>query len=249
MKHIDFIRSYRSRPPKEGEKNFQVLVEESDLWISCPDNAPEDLPAQIVDFVGGLRAQIKSWSIRHPEFLTSLTPVEVSDDAPHIIKHMADGARLLNVGPMAAVAGAIAEAVVREFASRIATKDFLVENGGDIYMFSTRDRVIALLPDPETGNMIGLKLKKELFPLSVCSSSATIGHSLSFGNGELATVIAKDGAYADAAATACCNMLLTPSDVNKVMQFASSHKDILGIFAQCGDKMGLWGGVELTVIN
>lgn len=247
MKTAYTARSYRAASSRENEKTFQALIEESDLWITCLRDTPADLPERVMRKLREIRATLKGWMRLKPEFGPSLVPVEVPENAPEIIRGMAQAGQRFNVGPMAAVAGAVAEALAREFMAE--SSEFLVENGGDIFMASSRERTVALLPDPENGISLGIRIDASLFPLAVCSSSSTIGHSLSFGCGELATVLAKDASLADAAATSLCNRLRGKGDVEKVMEIAGKDPDILGVFAQCGQEVGLWGDIELVTLN
>lgn len=243
-------RTYRTISNSAEEAAFQVILDESDLWISCPKKyfaEQEKLPGRVQEKLRHTRAAIKSWMRLQPEFGPSLVPLDVHESAPHIIKRMEQAGKAWQVGPMASVAGAVAEEVAREFMHE--SPDFIVENGGDIYMASTRGRTVALLPDPANGARIGLKINAGLFPLSVCSSSSTIGHSLSFGNGELVTVLAQNACMADAAATSLCNRLKNPRDLEGIIKEAENSPEILGIFAQCGSRMGLWGDIELVVID
>lgn len=244
------LRSYRAASARSGEKTFQAVIEESDLWITCGKaylDAAGDLPARVMEKLRDIRSVLKAWLRLQPEFGPSLVPVAVPESAPDIIKEMARGGERWQVGPMAAVAGAVAEEIARAFMDE--SPDFLVENGGDIFMASRRERTVALLPDPENAAGIGIKLKASLFPLSVCSSSSTIGHSLSFGNGELVTVIAGDASMADAAATYLCNKLKSPRDLEGILREAEEAPEIIGLFASCQGQMGLWGDVELVVID
>ena len=250
MKTPYTARTYRAASSRPGEIAFQTLIEESDLWISCRKSyfdAEGNLPAKVAEKLREVRSSIKGWMRLQPEFGPSLAPVAVPEHAPDIVKKMALGGERWQVGPMAAVAGAVAEEVARAF--KDGSPDFLVENGGDIFMYSSGPRTVALLPYPSEGTSIGIRLGAHLFPLSVCSSSSTIGHSLSFGSGELATVIARDAALADAAATSLCNKLKKPSDVELVINEAQKDPDVIGVFAQCEKQMGLWGDIELLVIN
>jgi len=240
-------RTYRASAKWEDERSFQVMLEETDLWITCLKDVPEDLPQRILSLVRDLRAQIKSWSQLCPEFMHSLVPVPTGQEAPEIARKMAEAAWVAGVGPMAAVAGAIAEAVAENFSKY--SREFLVENGGDIFMYSSRPRVVALLADPQSGGHFGLKLAAKDFPLAVCSSSSSIGHSLSFGRGELATVLSKSGALADAVATTCCNLLKSPADVQRALDAAARRPGIEGVFVQGCGRMGVWGAVELEVLG
>ena len=110
---------------------------------------------------------------------------------------------------------------------------------------------MGLLPDPESGVLIGLNVAASACPLALCASSATIGHSLSFGQGELVLVRSLDGALADALATALCNRLQGPGDVKAVVGYARRFvkHGLTGIFAQCGGAIGVWGDMELTAVE
>lgn len=243
-------RAYRALAPRPDEAVFRAVVEESDLWINCGRNyfaAAGDLPDRVSRKLREVRSIIKAWLRLQPEFGPSLRPVAVPESAPPLIKSMARAGERWRVGPMAAVAGAVAEEVARAFMAE--APDFLVENGGDIFMASTRERVAALLPRPEEAAHVGIRLAAPLFPLAVCSSSSTIGHSLSFGNGELVTVVSRDAALADAAATSLCNRLKTPRDLERIVKEAEADPEVIGLFAQCGGAVGLWGEIELVVIG
>ena len=245
-RHLSTDRAYRDLVrPRSGEIRFQVAMEQTDLLIV----AEVDLQAEIAAYVAGVRGEIKNWIMLHPEFAASLDPVSVSDDAPPVIRAMADAGKACGVGPMAAVAGAVAQAVGDAFVDR--SPNILVENGGDTYMRSTRGRVVALLSDPESGASIGLRLEKEEFPTAVCASSGTIGHSLSLGNGDLVAVRARDARLADAAATALCNELRSEADMDTVLARAKELVafGLEGVFAQYDQKVAAWGDLELVALD
>ncbi|WMW65579.1 UPF0280 family protein [Nitratidesulfovibrio liaohensis] len=251
--HTDHVRGYRKRTARHpDEVVFQVVVEETDLWVTTSAGHPgqpvqPDLPDQIAAYVTELRGQIKAWMLLVPDFRTSLVPVPTPASAPEVARRMAHGADIAGVGPFAAVAGTVAQMVAERFAP--VSPDIIVENGGDIYICSQRDRVVGLLPDPASGEMIGVVVKAADCPVSLCSSSATIGHSLSLGVGDIAAVRARDASLADAAATLFGNMLQGPDDVARVTERAAAmaHLGIEGVYAQCGGRVGIWGNMELAV--
>lgn len=245
--HTDHVRGYRKRTARHADEVvFQVVVEETDLWVTARAGLP-DLPDRIAAYVTELRGQIKAWMLLAPDFRTSLVPVPTPDNAPEVARRMAHGADIAGVGPFAAVAGTVAQMVAERFAP--VSPDIIVENGGDIYICSRRDRVVGLLPDPASGEMIGVVVKAADCPVSLCSSSATIGHSLSLGVGDIAAVRARDASLADAAATLFGNMLQGPDDVARVTERAATmaHLGIEGVYAQCGGRVGIWGNMELAV--
>lgn len=245
-RHLSTDRAYRDGvQPQKGEVRFQVAVEQTDLLIV----AEKDLQVEIASFVSQVRGEIKNWIMFHPEFAASLVPVDVPDDAPAVVQSMAAAGYACGVGPMAAVAGAVAQAVGDEFVSR--SPNILVENGGDTYLHSTRERVVALLAEPESGATVGLKIEAEAFPVAVCASSGTIGHSLSLGTGDLVAVRAKDARFADAAATALCNELKSEADIDRVLHRAKAlaEQGLEGVFVQYDQKIAAWGDLELVALD
>lgn len=240
--HDRFYREAVSR--RQGEVSFQAAVGESDLWVT----ARESLAGPIADHLHEIRGQIQSFAVMHPEFLKSLVPVSVPAAAPAIVRAMADAGQACGVGPMAAVAGAVAQSVADCFVGK--SPDILVENGGDLFLHSTRERTVALLAEPESGANIGLSIAADEFPLALCSSSGKVGHSISLGRGDLVTVRAAFGALADAAATALANLIEQDRDVGRVVEQAKAWEPqgIQGVFAQSGKKIAVWGKMELIAL-
>lgn len=245
-RHLSTDRAYRdSVAPRDGEVRFQVAVEQTDLLVV----AESLLQTEIAAYVSQVRGEIKNWILFHPEFAESLVPLELPDECPAMIQAMYEASALCGVGPMAAVAGAVAQAVGDRFAEQ--SPNILVENGGDTYLRSTRDRVVALLADPESGASVGMKIAAHDFPVAVCASSGVIGHSLSLGTGDLVAVKAKDARFADAAATALCNQFQSASDVDGVVQRAQALAEygLEGVFAQYDETITAWGDVELVALD
>ena len=250
--HLDPVRTYRERcVPRDGEERFRIVVGETDLQITTATPSSKLVDAMTRE-VRYLRGQLEAWIVLHPEFRSSLLPVPLREPAelvPDVVHRMSMAAESVGVGPFAAVAGTIAQLLVERFVSE--SPDLIVENGGDIYMMSRRDRVVGVLSDPEAGVTLGLKIAASGCPTALCASSATIGHSLSFGQGELALVRSPDGAFADALATALCNRLHGPDDVTEVVDLARTFASsgLSGVYVQCGSAVGIWGDMELTVVE
>lgn len=243
--HRSHDRFYREAiSTQRGEVSFQTAVGESDLWVTARENFSRD----IANFLHAIRGQIQAYAVMHPEFLKSLVPLDVPEAASPIVRAMAEAGRVCSVGPMAAVAGAVAQWVADEFCER--SPDILVENGGDVFMHSTKDRTVALLAEPDSGAKIGITIQAEAFPVALCSSSGKVGHSLSLGQGDLVTVRAKTGPLADAAATALANMIQEDKDVGHVTDQAQAWAEhgIEGVFAQSGKKIAAWGEMELVAL-
>ena len=137
--HDDPVRAYRhGHAPRPGETAFQVVVAQTDLLIV----AKRTLPREIGDFVSQLRAGLSTSLLLNPDFQHSFTPVPADAAAPAIAKEMAEAAARFGVGPMAAVAGAFAQAVADRFVGE--SPEILVENGGDVYLHGSRERIVAL---------------------------------------------------------------------------------------------------------
>mgnify|MGYP000451123797 FL=1 len=245
-KHLSANRSYRDAiHPASGEVGFQVVVEETDLFVI----ATEDISQPVAALVRKLRGELKNHILFHPEFLSSLDSLPMDAAAPAFIRRMLAAGQVCGVGPMAAVAGTIAQEVADHFHTQC--PDILVENGGDVFMHSTRDRTVALLADPEGGASVGLRIKAGQCPLALCASSGRIGHSLSLGTGDLVCVLSRDGSLADAAATALCNLLGSKQDLEVVVEQARSltSSGLLGVFAQYEDQLAAWGDLELVTVD
>ena len=255
--------------PRQGEHSFQLLLAESDIKVIVASGEQEGLSLQdsqnlaceMLKTLEVLRADIASWARVYPEFRHSLSPLKIPKNAPKIVRRMYEGASKAGVGPFAAVAGSIAQILAETYSNLY--PDLIIENGGDIYMFSSKERVVALLSEPEklpqttsninqkTGSQqstLGLRFGVDDFPLALCASSATIGHSLSLGNGELAVVRAKSASLADAVATALGNRLRSADTVQDAINFAQNIVGVEGVFVQCDDAMGVWGAMELVAL-
>jgi ApbE superfamily uncharacterized protein (UPF0280 family) len=233
-------RTYRHWVKGNDLVAFNVTVKETDLYI----RARSDLKRRARELAVKYRRTLEEYIESHPSFLTSLEPVAVADDAPPLVTGMAEAARKAGVGPMAAVAGAIAEAVGSELAAF--SPEVIVENGGDIYLKSLTKRLIGIYAgkSPLTGK-IGLEIKGEDTPLGVCTSSGTVGHSLSLGKADAVIVLSQSTALADAAATAIGNRINQSSDIPGGIEFARSIGGLKGVIIIQGEQVGVWGEVKL----
>jgi len=217
------------------------MVKETDLYI----RARRDLKKKATEIVQKQRSLLENFIARHPGFLTALEPFPVGIDAPSIARDMEEAAHIVGVGPMAAVAGAFAEVVGRELL-RI-SPEVIVENGGDVFLKTTKPRLVGVYAgdSPYTGK-IALRVAPSETPVGVCTSSGTVGHSLSFGKADAVIVISPSASLADAAATAIGNLVKTADDIQKSLDFARGIADLLGVAVIINDKMGVWGKINLV---
>jgi len=233
-------RTYRHWVKGQDLVSFEVVVKETDLYIRASTN----LKRKALKLVLKYRRILERYIERHPSFLTSLEPLSTGDDAPHIIKLMSESAKKVGVGPMASVAGAVAEFVGNELLAF--SPEVIIENGGDIFLKSLRKRLIGIYAGKSTlSGKIGLEIDGEDTPLGICTSSGTVGHSLSYGKADAVTVLSKSATLADAAATAIGNLIVESSDIPRGIDFAKGIEGLLGVIIIKDDNLGLWGKVKI----
>ena len=236
-------RFYRKRVKSEDLVSFEVRVKETDLLVSAERN----LEKETRDLVFESRHHIESYIRIHPDFLTTLKPYPEDPYAPPLVKEMIERAREAGVGPMASVAGAVAEYVGKRLLGK--TNQVIVENGGDLFVKADRPVTVSIFAGASSlSEKIGLVISPALMPLGVASSSGTVGHSLSLGRADVACVLSTSAALADAAATALCNRIQEAKDLTGIDGWAGGFKEILGALIVLGDKMATWGQIELVAL-
>jgi ApbE superfamily uncharacterized protein (UPF0280 family) len=234
-------RTYRKRIKVEDLVSFNVRTKETDLLVS----SDRDLYKDTIDLVFDYRYQIENYIKSHPEFLTTLQPYPDDPYAPSIIKDMIASTRDIGVGPMASVAGAIAQYVGLGLLGT--AEQVIVENGGDIFLKVNRPATVSILAgDSPLSGRIGISIATALMPLGVCSSSGRVGHSLSMGYTDVTTILSPSAVRADGAATALGNRIRTKTDLEKLAGWAADIEGILGGIVIMGDNMVTWGKVEIV---
>nr|HID58237.1 UPF0280 family protein [Desulfobacterales bacterium] len=220
---------------------FNVVIKETDLWV----RADKDLMETTRDLVLECRLPLERYVERNPQFLHSLSPVEMDPLAPPIVKTMIEASMKVGVGPMAAVAGTIAEYVGRELLAY--SREVIVENGGDIFIRTDSPLTVGIFAGASPlSQKVGLRVDPNGAPIAVCTSSGTVGHSLSLGRADAVTIVSRSGALADAAATAVGNRVLRRSDIKTAIDWAKEVEGVLGILIIYREKIGLWGDFELV---
>jgi uncharacterized protein len=241
MKKDDYqARTYRHWIEGKDLIAFSVTEKETDLYIRAHSNLQKKARRIMLKY----RKQLEGYIERNPAFQTSLEPITVTENAPAIVREMAEAGRQAGVGPMAAVAGAIAECVGKELLDF--SPEIIVENGGDVFLKILKKRVVGIYAgeSPLTGK-VGLEISPQDTPLGVCTSSGTVGHSLSFGKADAVVVTATYAALADAAATAIGNLVKQPGDIDKALKFARGIGGLKGVVIIIGNDIGAWGEIKL----
>ncbi len=233
-------RTYRRRVHSPGLVTYAIIERETDLYISTTT----DLSGEARQLVHQYRRELESYIAAHPCFAASLEPVAVEDEAPQIVREMAQAASVCGVGPMAAVAGAIAR-FVGEALGRL-SPEVIIENGGDIYVKSTQQRVVSIYAGGSPlSYKIGIEIEPRDTPIGVCTSSATVGPSLSFGASDASVAVAPSAALADAAATAIGNAVKSAEDIERGLAVARGIDRLSGAVIIVGHKLGAWGHIRL----
>ena len=234
-------RFYRFWSADKDLVSFNVTVKETDLYV----RAKNDLQAETREVVVKERAALEDYIKHHPGFSVAMEPYPVEDEAPDIVREMAEAAEKTGVGPMAAVAGAIAERVGKallEFSPEV-----IVENGGDIYLKSLKKRTVGIYAGKSPfSDRLALEIQPSETPLGICTSSGTVGHSLSLGKADAVIVLAPCTALADAAATAVGNLIEEEADIPRGLDFAREIDGLRGLVIIKNEKMALWGQVKIA---
>jgi hypothetical protein len=234
-------RTYRNLVRIDDLVKFEVIVKETDLLV----RAESDLSKETRESVLKYRHQLETYIAMNPGFQQSLVPLTDDPYAPEIVKRMIQTSQWAGVGPMATVAGAMADWVSKDLLQL--SREVIVENGGDIYLASSKERTIGIYAgDSPLSLKIGIAISPDETPLGVCTSSGTVGPSLSFGKANAVCILSKSAALADAAATAVGNVVKGKQDISLGLGRAREIEGVLGTLIVVEEKMGVWGKIKLT---
>ena len=198
------------------------------------------------------RRNLDIYIAKNIDFVNTFSPIKVNTEF-EIINLMAEVAEICDVGPMASVAGALADLMLESMKLRKINqvvesspcKVALVENGGEIAVDSEEPIKIALYAGENELNLnLGFMINKKDCPLGIGTSSATVGHAISLGQADAVTVFAKNSALADAAATKICNSVKDPDiekSIKKGLDVANDIEGIIGTFISRENKVGQTG--------
>ena len=202
------------------------------------------------NFILRQRMELINYIRNNREFLISFEPVDV-EEGPFIVKMMARAGKIADVGPMAAVAGTISE-LSMNFLVKKGAKYAVLENGGDIALKVNKDVVMGLYAGTSSlSGQIGFKIKHERTPMGICTSSGTVGHSISLGRADSVTVFADQASIADALATSVANEAKRELDqdaVENCLEKADNYKSYFrGIMIVVGESAGTTGKIPKLI--
>jgi uncharacterized protein len=234
-------RTYRSLINKDNLTSYNIKIAESDLLISSDTNLSDVALKSLAKH----RYSLETYITNHPEFLASLLPLPEDDLASPIVRDMLAKSKICGVGPMASVAGAVSEFVGYDLLDQ--TENLIIENGGDIFI-KTENKLIASVyaGDSPLSYNVNFIVKPEETPLGICTSSATVGPSLSFGKADAVCVISKSATLADAAASAIGNKVKRKKDIKPALDFGIKIKGVTGIIIILGKELGVIGEVQFV---
>ena len=229
-------RTYQQLVKEDDLVITKVVAKETELFIKSDVDLKEEALVSLLKH----RKDIEDYISQDSLFETALFSYSPNDNAPEIVKEMAAQAGRVNVGPMASVAGAIAEYVGKDLGEF--SNELIIENGGDVYMNSKKARDVCIFAGGSVFKEdIKIKIESQHMPIGVCTSSGSVGHSMSFGAADAVTVLSKSVVFADAVATAIANMVETEDDVENVLNFSKKIHNLNGVIIIKNDTLGAWG--------
>ena len=232
---------YRNQIAKGHLTTFNVRVKETDLMV----HATKSLVSETRESVLQHRGYVEAFINENVSFATSLVPWNGKGLFPKIIAEMIKAGENANVGPMAAVAGAMAQFVGQDLLER--TDEVIVENGGDIFIKTIQPITVGIFAGTSPLSFkIGIAVDSMPHPKAVCTSSGTIGHSLSYGKADAVVVVSDSCANADAAATAIGNLVTSEHRIQKAIEVGKQIPGVDGIIIIVGEKLGVWGQMEIV---
>ena len=233
----------------ERWQSFRAAFRQTDLWVAVDaENYTREIEHFTLDRILHYRSILELYIEYHPDFRDSLIPVMPPAGVHPIIFEMCKSSGAAGTGPMSAVAGAMAEYICNDLLAEFRLREAIIENGGDIFMKLMAPAAISVFAGTSPlSDKIALVIKPEETPLSVCCSSGTIGHSLSFGVADACVIACRSGPLADAYATAFCNEVKSKEMVQDVTEMALQNSDILSVVIIKDDKAGIGGKIEIKI--
>ena len=236
-------RFYRGFTQPNGLVCYEVKYKETDLLCCTKGNLKDFIEDRVLFY----RHQLEEYIRLKPVFMHSLVPVEYDKFAPVIVREMVEASSEIGVGPMATVAGAIAEFVGRDIDKL--SDEYIIENGGDVYLKTQKERVLMVYAkDSPFSKRIGIKIPPDEEPYGVCTSSGTVGHSLSFGRADAVCVVGKSSLFMDGLATYICNVVKQKNDIPLAIEKGRIFKGVKGILIIVGEHLGAWRDIEIVKI-
>ncbi len=236
-------RIYRNYTKTDDLISFSVAVGQTDLFIS----SSVYLKNEAIEAVFSARAVIEEFIKANPCFLSSLIPINFDRINNTIIEKMVHASAIVGVGPMACVAGAVAEYTGLRLLNYC--NEVIVENGGDIFVKTNREISVGIFAGlSPLSEKVGIKIKPVREGFAICTSSGTVGHSFSFGKADAVVMKSRNSCIADAAATAVANIVMDEKDIDKAVEKAKQTPCVDATVIIKGNSIGVWGDIEIMAL-
>jgi uncharacterized protein len=236
-------RTYRQMSHPEDLLCYDVICKETDLFCCTSADLRETIKNRVLFY----RYQLESYVAERPEFLRSLVPVTPDPFAPKIAEEMITASAAVGVGPMACVAGGIAEFVGRDI--NHLSDEYIIENGGDVYLRTRKVRRTAVYAKGSPySQRVGIALQPKDYAYGICTSSATVGPSLSLGRVDAVCVVAQSALFADGLATRLGNAVNSADDLSRALDDGQQFPGVTGILIIMGKNLGVWGDIDLIEV-
>jgi ApbE superfamily uncharacterized protein (UPF0280 family) len=244
-------RIYRKDIENGRFRSFLVSYKETDLWIGVDrPSFVKNMEDFTLECVKRIRRTIEMYAEKDADFITSLIPYQIFDDGPPIVKRMGYYGRKAAVGPLASIAGTIAQEVGKMLEKEYDMNELVIENGGDIYMNIDEPTIVSVhAGDSSLSRRVGVKVLPQFSPLGICTSSGTVGHSLSFGRADAVVVACRETGLADAYATRYCNRIHDRADIKTILEEGTGEKEILYLMIIVNDVVGIKGSFGFEILK
>jgi ApbE superfamily uncharacterized protein (UPF0280 family) len=243
--YLDYQGRFYLRDLKNDLEPTLVNIEDSKILI---------LSKKRFSGAQGIVSQLREDIIRHIEkeriFENSLIALESTSDEPYIIRIMKRYSQIMKVGPMACVAGAIAQILGERLFNG---EDMIVENGGDIFICKKGPIGIRVYTDDEIfKDRLLVNIDHCNDSVGIATSSATIGPSLSFGRTSATIVISNNCALSDAAATRIANEVRSSNDLERTLKkykriIYDFNIPITGVLCIIDSNMAAFGKIKVSL--
>ncbi|RZN38007.1 MAG: UPF0280 family protein [Methanophagales archaeon ANME-1-THS] len=229
-------------------------LKETFVWITADEKRDIEIAKESIR---QQRKELERFVRWHPYFLVTLETYHLDEaeigrenqrsEPPEIVRRMIDAASKFGIGPMASVAGTIAEFAVE--AMRDAGASYaMVDNGGDIALLTDREVLVGIHAGASPfSDKIALRIKPSSSLRGICTSSGTVGHSISFGIADAATVISRSASLSDAAATALGNAVTDAQSIPNAFSSINHVDGIEGALVIYKDVLATWGRIPEIV--
>lgn len=229
-------------------------IKETFVWITTDEKGYIEIAKEEII---QRRRELEKFVRWHPYFLVTLESYRIDEnevgsdrkkeEIPEIVRRMIKSSGKFGIGPMSAVAGTLAEFAVEAMRDAGATYA-MVDNGGDVALITDRDVLVGIYAgESPFSNKIALRIKASTSLIGICTSSGTIGHSISFGSADSATVISNSASLSDAAATTLGNAVTDTHSIPDAFRSISHVKGIEGALVIFKDILATWGKIPKIV--